>query len=258
MIKAVAILLSVAFATRQRRESEFRLQHGTFIPKSIRTFSPFRDNVVTMVALRLKDDGLKGREMRTALESVFGHGCHCSWNKGRHTLKKHKGFTGVDNVDSHCMDFEHCAECLKMDGCDIEAEFSPEFTDNGFSCDHLQEEPCKYHECLCSRNLADKLTSSFTAKTDYNELSFTDFMDKCVDEVDASINTQMTEEELAKLSRSEYKSERQCCGPYPNRRAFTHKAVVGTACCNDRVLYSLKSQQCCKTGVQSLGDVCWD
>jgi len=92
--------------------------------------------------LKLKDEGLKGKEMRTALEAVFGHGCHCSWNKGRHTLTD-KSHDGVDTIDSHCLNFEHCAECLKMDGCDIEAEFSPEFTTDGFSCAHLAQDGCK-------------------------------------------------------------------------------------------------------------------
>ena len=87
MMKTAALFVCFALGARQRRESEFRLTHGSFIPKSIRTFSPFRDNVVTMVALKLKDEGLKGKEMRTALEAVFGHGCHCSWNKGRRTYQ---------------------------------------------------------------------------------------------------------------------------------------------------------------------------
>lgn len=86
MMKTVVVLFCCVFAARQRRESEFRLQHGQFIPKSIATFSPFRDNVVTMVALKLKSDGLKGKVMRKALEDVFTHGCHCSWHKGRRKI----------------------------------------------------------------------------------------------------------------------------------------------------------------------------
>jgi len=46
-------------------------------------------------------------------------------------------------MDNACLNFEHCAECLKIDGCDIEAEFSPDITNEGFSCDHLQDDPCK-------------------------------------------------------------------------------------------------------------------
>lgn len=141
-MKTIAVLICAVFGARQRRESEFRLQHGGFIPKSIRTFSPFRDNVVTMVALKLKSDGYKKSEMRNVLEDVFSHGCHCSWNKGRHTLTD-KSISGVDGMDSACLHFEHCAECLKIDNCDIETEFSPEITSDGFSCEHLQNDPCK-------------------------------------------------------------------------------------------------------------------
>lgn len=254
-MKTVAILIISVFGARQRRESEFRLQYGSFIPKSIRTFSPFRDNVVTMVALKLKADGLKGKPMRNALESVFTHGCHCSWNKGRHTLTD-KSISGVDGMDGACLHFEHCAECLKIDGCDIEAEFSPDVTNDGFSCDHLQDDPCKYNKCLCSRRLAEELHSQVD-ETNYQELSFTDFMDQCAHEVDAAINTQMSE--FADMSRSEYQSERQCCGTYPRRKAFTHKPVVGMACCNNNHLYSQKSQHCCsKGGVQPIGNLCWD
>jgi hypothetical protein len=254
MMKTVFALICCVLAARQRRESEFRLQHGQFIPKSIRTFSPFRDNVVTMVALKLKQDGLKGKPMRNALENVFTHGCHCSWNKGRHDLTD-KSIPGRDGMDSACLNFEHCAECLKIDGCDIEAEFSPEIITEGFSCDHLQDDPCKYNACLCSKRLAEDLHAKL-GETTYEDLAFTQFMDECAHETDARINTQMSE--VADLSRSESTSERQCCGSYPTRRAFTHKPVVGMACCNNNVLYNQKSQHCCAQGVQPIGSLCWD
>merc|ERR1712050_553265 len=248
------LLLSAGSAQRERRQSEFRLEHGSFIPKSIKTFSPYRDNVVTMVALKLKGDGYRSKSLRHALEAVFTHGCHCSWNKGRHSLTD-KSIAGIDESDAACLSFEHCAECLAMDGCDIEAEFSPEVTKEGFTCQHLIGDSCKYNACLCSENLAQKLHSLFDG-ANFKEFSFSDFMDKCAHEVDASINTQMTE--IGTDNRSEYKSERQCCASYPKRRAFTHKPTIGMACCNNKDIFNQKSQHCCSSGVQSLGDVCWD
>ena len=83
-MKTFAVLLTAIFASRIRREgSTFRVTYGSFIPKQIRTFSPFRDNVVTMVALKMKETGMKKADMRESLENLFEHGCHCSWNKGR-------------------------------------------------------------------------------------------------------------------------------------------------------------------------------
>ena len=88
-MKSFAVLLAAAVSgSRLRRESEFRLTFGGFIPKQIRTFSPFRDNVVTMVALKMKEEGMKKAEMRDSLENLFEHGCHCSWNKGRRKCKR--------------------------------------------------------------------------------------------------------------------------------------------------------------------------
>lgn len=261
-MKAAAVLFCCVFAAvrRERRESEFRLQHGSFIPwskifSSRVVFSPFRDNVVTMVGLKLKSDGLKGKQMKNALEDVFSHGCHCSWKAGRYDVTD-KTIPGLDAMDSACLNFEHCTECLKIDGCDIQAEFSPGITDEGFSCDHLQGDPCKYNACLCSRRLADELHSQFE-ETKYQKLSFNDHDLQCAHKVDPKINTQMSE--LADMSRgSGSASERQCCGMYPQRKAFTHKPIVGMACCNDNVLYNQKSQHCCAKGVQPIGSLCWD
>ena len=78
--------------------SKFREEYGTFVPESIKVlnfksskftqfffklFSPFRDNVITMVSLGLKESGFSRRDIRNSLEDIFSHGCHCSWNKGR-------------------------------------------------------------------------------------------------------------------------------------------------------------------------------
>ena len=56
---------------------------GHLIPKKFTSFSPIRDNVITMVAMSLDAAGQKKSEIRTSLESVFEHGCHCAWNFGR-------------------------------------------------------------------------------------------------------------------------------------------------------------------------------
>ena len=56
---------------------------GHLIPKKFTSFSPIRDNVITMIAMSLDASGQKKSEIRTSLESVFEHGCHCAWNFGR-------------------------------------------------------------------------------------------------------------------------------------------------------------------------------
>ena len=60
---------------------------GHLIPKKFTSFSPIRDNVITMVAMSLDAAGQKKSEIRTSLESVFEHGCHCAWNFGRRKYK---------------------------------------------------------------------------------------------------------------------------------------------------------------------------
>jgi hypothetical protein len=71
-------LVAVAFAGRVRRQSSFRLEFNSLIPKSVKSVSAYKDNVVTMVAIKLKNDGLKKKEVQNAVENVFTHGCHCS------------------------------------------------------------------------------------------------------------------------------------------------------------------------------------
>ena len=44
--------------------------------------------------------------------------------------------------------------------------------------------------CLCSTNMAERVTSSIR-EFDFEKLTFTEFMDECVAEVDPAINTQM-------------------------------------------------------------------
>jgi len=253
-MKTFAVLLTAIFASRIRREgSTFRVTYGSFIPKQIRTFSPFRDNVVTMVALKMKETGMKKADMRESLENLFEHGCHCSWNKGRHTLKKRPG-VGVDSLDGFCHEYEHCLECLKIDGCDTETqEFSPTVLPGAnFTCDNLKGNDCQYNACLCSHNLAEKLYSAHENAHAYSYLSFTEFMDECAHEIDASVNTQLTEDE--KSNRAKYPAEKKCCGDYPARKPFIYRPVIGHSCCNNKNIFSLKSHECCKDGsVQAIG-----
>jgi len=46
-----------------------------------------RDNVITMVAFKMKSAGLNKSQIRESLDAVFSHGCHCGWNYGRREFK---------------------------------------------------------------------------------------------------------------------------------------------------------------------------
>ena len=169
------------------------------------TFSPIRDNVVAMVASGMKTRGMTKGTIKSSLEAVFTHGCHCGWSYGRYTLSD-KSQKPDDRLDQICLDFDHCSECNKMDGCNLETgdSFSPRQNGTSFTCDHLTADSCQvsehflnlcnypfqYNMCLCSTNMA-KLVTDELSELAYSKLTFTEFMDECVAEVDASINTQM-------------------------------------------------------------------
>jgi hypothetical protein len=115
---------------------------------------------------------------------------------------------------------------------------------------------CQYNACLCAKNVAKDLHSKINS-TKFVSLDFGSFMDKCGVETDHKINTQMIDS-LGGMGRTEIVSERQCCGIYPDRKAFTYKSdSVGEACCQDKNLYFQKSQVCCAQGdVLPMGNLC--
>ena len=77
-------------------------------------------------------------------------------------------------------------------------------------------------------------------------------MDECAHEIDASVNTQLTEDE--KSNRAKYPAEKKCCGDYPARKPFIYRPVIGHSCCNNKNIFSLKSHECCQDGsVQAIG-----
>ncbi|CAG5109613.1 Oidioi.mRNA.OKI2018_I69.chr2.g4133.t1.cds [Oikopleura dioica] len=232
--------------------SEFREEFGTFVPESIKLFSPFRDNVITMVSLGLKENGFTRRDIKNALEDIFTHGCHCGWNKGRHALEKTK--VVVDDLDQDCLNFDHCVDCLKMDQCSIETlEFSPLVEKNKpVSCDNLAGDSCQYNTCLCSKNLADKILEKIVGSGEYPfvGLSFTEFHDQCMKRDPVDVNTQLRKPKVNS------DAERQCCGAYPNRAPFTYKPN-GLACCAGTTLYEQKDETCCSSGqIFPIGEVC--
>ena len=105
------------------------------------TFSPMRDNVVAMVAAGLKSRGASRGTIKSSLDAVFTHGCHCGWSYGRFALSD-KSQKPNDRLDQICLDFDHCSECNKMDGCNLDhGHFSPNTTD--YSCDHLKTDSCQ-------------------------------------------------------------------------------------------------------------------
>ena len=102
-----------------------------------------RDNVLTMVALSLKSFGLSRGMIKSSLEAVFTHGCHCGWQYGRFSLSD-KSLPPRDQLDKICLDFEHCSECAKMDNCDLEADTSsPLKNGTTFECNHLPDNSCQ-------------------------------------------------------------------------------------------------------------------
>ena len=68
-------------------------------------------------------------------------GCQISFSD---TLKKRPG-VGVDSLDGFCHEYEHCLECLKIDGCDTETqEFSPTVLPGAnFTCENLKGNDCQ-------------------------------------------------------------------------------------------------------------------
>ena len=94
----------------------------------------------------------------------------------------------IDSLDKVCLDFEHCSECLYVDGCDDEINPEPRFNGTVFTCDHLSG--CAQNKCLCSVNTVNQLVKLIDV-TPTAKLTFNQFMDTCVTEVDPSINTQM-------------------------------------------------------------------
>jgi len=243
-------------SVRTRRSSLLREQNDHLIPKKFTSFSPIRDNVITMVAMSLDSAGQKKSEIRTSLESVFEHGCHCAWNFGRHELSD-KTLKPQNDLDGVCLEFEQCSECVKMDGCDLDADFMPKLNGTKFECDHLIGSPCQYNTCLCSTNMAEKLVKKID-KFEFEKLSFGDFMTKCTSEVDFQINTQMID--IFSSQRGLVtKKERQCCGQFPNRKPFTHSGSTGLACCNENILFNQRIDHCCPNSGEVIkhGDICW-
>ena len=156
-----------------------------------------------MVAVQLRSTGKSKAKVRTQISHIFTHGCHCGWNYKR--CKKFRLFIVLlllvhsdeltdksrkpnDQLDKVCLDFEHCSECLNVDGC-TGANSEPSFNGTAFTCDHLST-GCQRNKCECSVNMANKLTQ-IADEVETQKLTFNEFMDTCVTEVDASINTQM-------------------------------------------------------------------
>ena len=48
-----------------------------------------------------------------------------------------------NELDGVCLEFEQCSECVKMDGCDLDADFMPKLNGTKFECDHLIGSPCQ-------------------------------------------------------------------------------------------------------------------
>ena len=104
------------------------------------------------------------------------------------------------------------------------------------------------------------------------KLTFNQFMDTCVTEIDPSINTQMvatnarSQSELIDMWRKlkidqkigfDGERYRQCCGAYPQRKPFTYSGLDGMACCANSI-FNQKFHYCCENGsLSSIGDVCW-
>ena len=93
-------------------------------------------------------------------------------------------------------------------------------------------------------------------------------MDECAHEIDASVNTKLTEDEnRAKYPKNallnffriffenrSFPAEKKCCGDYPARKPFIYRPVIGHSCCNNKNIFSLKSHECCQDGsVQAIG-----
>merc|ERR1712176_458238 len=86
------------------------------------------------------------------------------------------------------------------------------------------------------------------------KLSFTEFMDTCVSEVDPSINTQMS---FPRFFGSKIDNTRKCCGEYPQRTPYTYTGLHGVACCSGKHVYNQKFEQCCSDGsLLKVGDIC--
>ena len=115
--------------------------------------------------------------------------------------------------------------------------------------------------------MVNKLTQ-IADEVETKQLTFNEFMDTCVTEVDASINTQMGARSKSKLLKllSAYlklligfngERYRQCCGQYPQRTPYTYSGLNGMSCCANKI-YNQKFQYCCESGsLSKIGDVCW-
>jgi len=186
------MLLQLVFSTiqvhaiRTRRASQFRQDNAELIPRNFGTLSPLRDDVVAMVAVQLKSNGKSRSQVKSSITNIFTHGCHCGWSYKRYELTD-KTKKPTDNLDKVCLDFEHCSECLHVDGC-VGVSSEPRFNGNEFTCDHLSG--CAQNKCLCSVNMVNQLVRLVDV-TPIAKLTFNQFMDTCVTEIDPSINTQM-------------------------------------------------------------------
>ena len=54
-----------------------------------------------------------------------------------------KSLKPENDLDGVCLEFEQCSECVKMDGCDLDADFMPKMNGTQFECDHLISSPCQ-------------------------------------------------------------------------------------------------------------------
>lgn len=245
----LALFILQLQATRTRRASQFRQENASLLPRNFGTLSPFRDDVVAMVAVQLRSTGKSKAKVRTQISHIFTHGCHCGWNYKRYELTD-KSRKPNDQLDKVCLDFEHCSECLNVDGC-TGANSEPSFNGTAFTCDHLST-GCQRNKCECSVNMVNKLTQ-IADEVETQKLTFNEFMDTCVTEVDASINTEMG----ARSQSFNGERYRQCCGQYPDRKPYTYSGLNGMSCCANTI-YNQKFQYCCENGSLSrIGDVCW-
>jgi len=207
------------------------------------------------MAVKMRSDGLSAKQTKSTLDKIFTHGCHCGWNYGRFELTD-KGQKPKDALDKICLEFEHCSECAKIDGCDLDADFEPHLNGTRFTCDHLDSGSCQHNKCLCATNMVDRLFGKLP-EFEFTKFSFPVFMAECVTEIDPSINTQMVDVFDSQRGLRIEKT-RQCCGEYPKRKPFTYTTTTGLACCADQNIFDQKYYHCCPNGdVLRLGDVCW-
>jgi len=158
---------------------------------------------------------------------TYGYGCYCL-NLGEKPMTGLvSGVEPIDEMDRHCYRYTQCIKCLKIDHGDHctpeNAKYEYSYGENdAIQCDNPVDS-CRYNLCECDRMLVEGFGDKFKHHNpDYHIFGDFDFQTQC-EERKHDGNDVINETPRVP----------QCCGEYPNRKAFMAGGAKDKVCCTN-------------------------